>query len=84
MQALEQEVRALLHAAQQERKAAMDKGRVDPVFRVGDEVMLRTAELLHAADIGKLRPRWEGPFRVTSLAAGPQHLQAGAPSAVQM
>ena len=32
--------------------------------------MLRTAELLDAADIGKLRPRWEGPFRVTAL-AGP-------------
>ena len=70
MQALEQEVRALLHAAQLERKAAIDKGRVDTVFQVGDEVMLRTAELLDAADIGKLRPRWEGPFRVTAL-AGP-------------
>ena len=70
MQALEQEVRALFHAAQLERKAAMDKGRVDTVFQVGDEVMLRTAELLDAADIGKLRPRWEGPFRVTAL-AGP-------------
>ena len=70
MQALEQEVRALLHAAQLERKAAMDKGRVDTAFRVGDEVMLRTAKLLDDADIGKLRPRWEGPFRVTAL-AGP-------------
>ncbi len=34
MQALEQEVRALLHAAQLGRKAAMDKGRVDTVFQV--------------------------------------------------
>ena len=33
----------------------MDKCRVDTVFQVGDEVMLRTAELLDAADIGKLR-----------------------------
>ena len=67
---LEEEVRALLHAAQQERKAALDKGRVDTVFHVGDEVLLRTKELLDAAEIGKLRPRWEGPFRVTAV-AGP-------------
>ena len=48
----------------------LDQGRVDTVFQVGDEVMLRTAELLDAAEIGKLRPRWDGPFRVTAL-AGP-------------
>ena len=70
MAALEEEVRALLHAAQQERKAALDRGRVDTVFHVGDEVLLRTKELLDAAEIGKLRPRWEGPFRVTAV-AGP-------------
>ena len=28
--------------------------------------MLRTKELLDAADIGKLRPRWDGPFAVTA------------------
>jgi hypothetical protein len=70
MKALEQEVLALLHAAQQERKAALDRGRVDTVFQVGDQVLLRTKELLDAAEIGKLRPRWEGPFRVAAL-AGP-------------
>ena len=32
--------------------------------------MLRTAELLDAAEIGKLRPHLEGPFRITAL-AGP-------------
>jgi len=36
------------------------------VFKVGDRVLLRTKELLDAADIGKLRPRWEGPFTVTA------------------
>ena len=70
MKQLEQEVLALLHAAQQERKAALDPGRVDTVFQVGDEVLLRTKELLDSAEIGKLRPRWEGPFQVTAL-AGP-------------
>ena len=60
----------MLHAAQQERKAALDQGRVDTVFQVGDQVLLRTKELLDAAEIGKLRPRWEGPFRVAAL-AGP-------------
>ncbi len=33
-------------------------------------MLLRSKELLDAAEIGKLRPRWEGPFRVTAL-AGP-------------
>ena len=36
------------------------------VFKGGDRVLLRTKELLHAADIGKLRPRWDGPFTVTA------------------
>jgi hypothetical protein len=70
MKALMQEVRALLLAAQQARKEQLDRGRVDTVFQVGDQVLLRTKELLDAAEIGKLRPRWEGPFRVTAL-AGP-------------
>ena len=30
------------------------------MFQVGDRVLLRTKELLDAADIGKLRPRWDG------------------------
>ena len=42
-------MRARLHAAQQERKAALDRGRVDTTFHVGDQVMLRTKELLDAA-----------------------------------
>ena len=50
-------------AAQRERKAKLDAGRVDTVFQVGDRVLLRTKEL-DAADIGKLRPRWDGPFTV--------------------
>ncbi len=29
-------------------------------------MLLRTKELLDAADIGKLRPRWDGPFTVTA------------------
>jgi hypothetical protein len=53
-----------LAAAQRERKAKLDAGRVDTVFKVGDQVLLRTKELLDAADIGKLRPRWDGPFAV--------------------
>jgi hypothetical protein len=66
MRELELQVRELLAAAQQERKAKLDAGRVDTVFKVGDQVLLRTKELLDAADIGKLRPRWEGPFTVTA------------------
>ena len=36
------------------------------MFKVGDRVLLRTKELLDAADIGKLRPRWDCPFTVTA------------------
>ena len=63
---MERTVRELLAAAQQECKAKLDAGRVDTVFKVGDLVLLRTKELLDAADIGKLRPRWDGPFAVTA------------------
>jgi len=66
MRAMEATVRELLAAAQAERKARLDAGRVDTVFQVGDQVLLRTKELLDAADIGKLRPRWDGPFTVTA------------------
>jgi hypothetical protein len=66
MHEMELKVRELLAAAQQERKAQLDAGRVDTVFKVGDRVLLRTRELLDAADIGKLRPRWDGPFTITA------------------
>ena len=64
MRRMERMVRELLLAAQLDRKAKLDAGRVDTVFKVGDQVLLRTKELLDAADIGKLRPRWDGPFTV--------------------
>ena len=66
MHTMETTVRELLAAAQAARKTKLDAGRVDTVFRVGDRVLLRTKELLDAADIGKLRPRWDGPFTVTA------------------
>ncbi len=57
-------------AAKRERKAKLYAGRVDTMFKVGDQVLLRTQELrfLDAADhdIGRnLRPRWDG-FMVTA------------------
>ena len=55
-------MRALLMEAQTAFKAKLDTGRVDTVFKVGDQVLLRTKELLDAADIGKLQLRWDGPF----------------------
>ena len=66
MRAVEATVRELLAAAQAERKTQLDAGRVDTVFQVGDRVLLRTKELLDDADIGKLHPRWDGPFTVTA------------------
>ncbi len=43
---MERTVRELLAAAQHECKAKLDAGRVDTVFKVGDQVLLRTKELL--------------------------------------
>jgi hypothetical protein len=63
MQALEQQVQVLLHAAaQQERKTALGRhpSRVETTFQVGDQARVLlpglTAELFDAAEIGKLRP----------------------------
>ncbi len=44
MKSVLQEVRALLHAAQRDRKEDLDRGRVDTVFQAGDQVLLRTKE----------------------------------------
>ncbi len=57
MKELVQEVRALLLAAQQARKEQLDRERVDTFYQVVDQLLLRTKELLDAAEIGKLRPR---------------------------
>ena len=82
MRQLETTVRELLAAAQAARKAKLDAGRVDTVFKVGDRVLLRTKELLDAADIGKLRPRWDGPFSVTAC-PGPNAYTLSLPSRMQ-
>ncbi len=63
MRELELSVRELLASAQRESKAKLDAGRVDTVFHVGNRVLLRTKD---AADIGKLRSQWDGPFTVTA------------------
>jgi hypothetical protein len=76
MRAMEATVRVLLAAAQAERKARLDAGRVDTVFQLGDQVLLMTKELLDAADIGKLRPRWDGPFTVTACPSPNAHTLA--------
>jgi hypothetical protein len=65
MRAIEATVRELLAAAQAAHKAKLDPGRVDTRFVVGDRVLLRTKELLDAADTD-LRPRWVGPFTVVA------------------
>jgi hypothetical protein len=66
MRQMERTVLELLLAAQLDRKAKLDAGRVDTVFKVGDQVLLRTKELLDVVDIGKLKPRWDGSFTVTA------------------
>ena len=46
---VEDYARSQLAAAQAERKAKLDAGRIDTVLNVGDRVLLRTKELLDAA-----------------------------------
>ena len=67
---MEHTVLELLAAALAERKAKLDMSRVDTVFKVGDQMLLRIKELLDAADIGKLRPRWDAPLYCLSCARG--------------
>ncbi len=85
MRELELTVRELLAAVQQERKAKLDKSTrtSHTVLKVGDQVLLPvlTKELLDAADIGKLLPRWDGPIICHSLPE-PQRLHAPAPAAL--
>ncbi len=82
MKQLEKEVQALLLEARQSRKAVLDRGRVD--HQVGDQAMLRTKELLGAAEIGKLRPQCDGPFPLRPLRARnrPEYLRPGSPKAL--
>ena len=57
-------MRELLAAAEAARKRG---GRVDTVFEAGDRVLpTKDSELLNAADVGRLHPRWDGPFTVTA------------------
>jgi hypothetical protein len=53
MRDLELTMSKLLAAAQAARKVKLDSCQINTVFKVGDRVLLRTKELLHAADIGK-------------------------------
>ena len=67
MRAIEASVRVLLAAAQADRKEKLCL--VDTVFQVGDRVLLRTKELLDAADIGKLRLGGTVPSRCSPARA---------------
>ena len=68
MRSTEATVRELLATTQAASQAKPDAGRVNTVFQVGDRMLLRTNKPLDAADIGKLRPRRDGPSTAT---AGP-------------
>ena len=78
MRALERKVQALLLAPLQEPKTSLDRGRVDTVFQVDDKVLHWTAELIDAAEIGKIRPRLEGSHAFSCGSVGrSQYLHPG-------
>ena len=60
-------MRELLAAAQQERKAKLDAGRVETVFKVGGRrrVLLRTKERLDSAERERERERERARERET-------------------
>ena len=62
------EVRALLQARQDQRKAELDAHRRDVQFAVGDEVLLDT-EHTPLPSRSLLSPRWMGPFKVLARPA---------------
>ena len=62
------EVRALLQARQDQRKAELDAHRRDVQFSVGDEVLLDT-EHTPLPSRSLLSPRWMGPFKVLARPA---------------
>jgi len=64
MRHITEQVRALLLTAQRERKELHDQHRREVTFQPGDQVMLATRQLTELAQVGKLRPRWQGPFEV--------------------
>ena len=64
MRQVTEQVRALLLSAQQERKEQHDQHRREVTFQPGDQVLLATRQLTELAQVGKLRPRWQGPFEV--------------------
>jgi hypothetical protein len=66
---MEATVLELLAVAKVTSKAKLDTSRVDTMFKVGDQVLLLTKELLEAADIGKLLQWWDCPFTVTACPA---------------
>ena len=63
-------VRELLAAAKAARRTKLDAGLVDTVFMAGDRVLLRIKEVLDAADVGKLCPRWTRPILVSCARVG--------------
>ena len=69
MRAMEATVWELLATPQANWKAKLACDAAASTFRVGDSVLLRTKELLDAADIGKLRQRWDGPSTVHACAS---------------
>jgi len=64
MRHITEQVRALLLTAQRERKELHDQHRREVTFQPGDQVLLATRQLTELAQVGKLQPRWQGPFEV--------------------
>jgi RNase H-like domain found in reverse transcriptase/Integrase zinc binding domain/Chromo (CHRromatin Organisation MOdifier) domain len=63
------EAKELIQVAQARMKQFVDKGKVEPVFKVGDKVMLSTKNirLKRGNGVCKLLPRWIGPYEITQV-----------------
>jgi hypothetical protein len=47
----------------------LDGDQVGMVFKVGDQMLLQTKELLYTANIGKLQQQWDTPLTVMAYPA---------------
>ena len=77
MKDIVEEVRGLLAEAQARRKRRLDPHRIETVFQVGDQALLRSADLRDPADVGKLRDRFTGPFPIVAVGPAPNTYTLG-------
>lgn len=83
MQAALRDAKQWLQAAQDRQKSYADQKRRDIIFKVGEEVLLKTSNIrLRGPGSRKLMPKWIGPFTVTKC-VGPVAVRLALPETMR-